>query len=49
MTRIIILFLFVSLFTNGFSQITDWHAQRITANENQNESNTWLDFKKKLI
>ena len=48
MSRLIILLYFAFLFTDGFSQNTEWNAKRITAVEDQNESNSWLDFKKNI-
>lgn len=46
MNRILILLLLAFIFIKGFSQSTVWHANRITATENQNETNTWLDFRR---
>ncbi len=38
--------LLISCLTNAFALSSEWTAKRITARENQNESNSWIDFVK---
>jgi alpha-L-rhamnosidase len=44
MKKIVIIALFLSGFLNNLLAQENWTAKRITAHENQNESNSWLDF-----
>ncbi|HLW63198.1 MAG TPA: hypothetical protein VKY33_07325, partial [Flavobacterium sp.] len=44
MKKIVIIALFLSGFVNNLFAQENWTAKRITAHENQNESNSWLDF-----
>lgn len=44
MKKIVIIAIFLSGFLNNLFAQENWTAKRITAHENQNESNSWLDF-----
>jgi hypothetical protein len=46
MKKITLLLLIICMSLLSFSQNDPWHAKRITANQNQNESNSWYNFRK---
>lgn len=43
----VLLFLCVLIYFSGHTQ-SNWQGKRITATENQNESNTWINFRKDI-
>ena len=46
MKKTTLLLLIICLSFLSFSQNDSWQAKRITANQNQNESNSWYNFRK---
>ena len=48
MKKTTLLLLIICLSLLSFSQNDSWHAKRITANQNQNESNSWYNFRKDI-
>ena len=49
MKKIVIILLSCCLSMAAFAQTSNWKAKRITAKECQNESNTWIDFRKDIV
>jgi alpha-L-rhamnosidase len=48
MKKLTIILLICCLGISAFAQTTNWKAKRITARESQNETNTWIDFRKDI-
>ena len=49
MSRCIFLLVFNFIIIMSFGQDVKWQAKRITDRQNQNESNTWINFRKEVL